>query len=134
MPTNDHIPPIRPHTPPLRIPTQRFPHIKRILFIPTRLPSPQITIILPHSSENAIPQPFIQVYGDSVCAADVEVDEEASVGFVGDELERVDEVAGETESAEFGGDGDGSYVAVPFGALAFSFAYYWDKGEERGGG
>lgn len=80
------------------IPTQRLPHIKRILI--------RFRVILLYPPVHRIPHPLVHLDGFLVADPDVQVDKVHGTLF-GDGFEAFHELGGDAEFAVEGGDGDG---------------------------
>lgn len=86
---------------------------KCVFLVFGRAAQPEAPVVLAHPAVDAVPEALVHGDGDAVRAADVEVDEEALVGLVGDALELLHQLAAERDTAVFWGDAQGRDVAVP---------------------
>ena len=104
--------PIFPDVFPRLITIQRFPHVERILAPTLVLSCRVVTVVVDDPTEDAVAHLAVHVVGEVVAGADVEVDE-PGVSLVTCALALFREVAGVTETAVLGSDGEDGDVAVP---------------------
>ena len=113
-------------------PTTPFPHIKCILIFPVSTTTTAAATVISHNPPiNAVSHAPIEIDGDGVGGADVEVDEPRVLGVAG-LFEGRGEESGVPQAPVRGGDGEDGYVAVPGGVvggggevrgLGFEFAH-----------
>lgn len=82
----------------------------------------QIGIVVPNAAVDAVPHALVHADRDVVGAADVEVDEEATVGLFGRVFEQLAEVAGDREPSVLWCYCHRGDVAVPVGIVTFRLA------------
>lgn len=82
----------------------------------------QIRIVVPNAAVDAVPHALVHTDRDVVGAADVEVDEEATVGLFGGVFEQLAEVAGDREASVLWCYCHRGDVAVPVGIVTFRLA------------
>ena len=98
---------------------------KSVFLVLTTRTETEAPVVLAYSTVHAVAEALVEVDGDRVCTADVEIDEVAAVYVIGRRLEEVHERAGEGETPVFWGDRQSGNVAVEVVWGSFGLAYNW---------
>jgi hypothetical protein len=94
-----------------------------ILFVLAIRTESTTSIIFAYSSVDAVAEAFIEINGDRVGTADIEIDEETAVYFIGHGLEEIHERACERETTVFGCDCQSGNMAMEIMRRALGLAY-----------
>ena len=74
---------------------------KGVFLVLTTRTETEAPVVLAYSTVHAVAEALVEVDGDRVCTADVQIDEEAAVYVIGHRLEEVHERASEGETPVF---------------------------------
>lgn len=96
-----------------------------VFLVLTAWTEPEAPVVLAYATVHAVAEAFVEVDGDRVCAADVQVDEEPAVYVIGRRLEEVHERACEGETPVFWCDRQSGNVAVKVVWGSLGLAYNW---------
>ena len=92
--------------------TRKRQRTESVLLVLAARTKSETAIVLTHAPVDAVAEALVEVNRDRVCAANVEIDEEAAVDVVRRRLEEVHKDAREGETPVFGRDRQGGDVAV----------------------
>jgi len=106
----------------MRIPRQRFSHVKCVFFVLCCPPQTKTSIVLFHPSVHTVSEPFVHVDSQVIRASHVEVDEEALIDVVGNEFEQVHHLPCQAETTVLRSDGDRGYMSVMLEAVTLGLS------------